>query len=244
MKKWIALLLVFAMAISLCACGGFTSGSNDDDDDDDDDGGSKNNGLVTAYKMTGATIISYDEDGNETLKAVVEYNDQFDIVGMKTYENDVLVTEQVFDKDPDRLLQSVNYDEDGKETSKTEYTYDADGNTLSFFYYKNGEQSSGYVYTYDTNGNELSYTSYEEGKVDSQKFYTYNADGLLEKETYKYIYDDGDTESWYLYEYDEQGNVVRETYGSADMVYSVIPTRIPTRTASWWKSRFTTMKTS
>lgn len=213
MKKWIALLLVFAMAISLCACGGFTSGSKDDDDDD---GGSKNNGLVTAYKISGGTSISYDEDGTVTETVVPTYNDQYQLVGIKTYCDDVLTRELVFARYPDQLQKMVSYDKDGKEEYRYEYTYDDKGNELSNFGYENGEQSWGYVCTYDADGNLLTQKNYEKGELSTEYTYTYNEKGLLEQETQKW----GETELRTSYTYDEQGNTLTVTSSEGDEIWS------------------------
>lgn len=202
MKKWIVLSLALIMALSLCACGKDTGGKKDDENRDE---------KVNASLFTEVLMSEKNSDGGtDTMKGIIEYDDEYNIIGTKTYTNDKLVYEVIYDKDPDKPLLNKSYDEDGNCTDKTEYTYDADGNCLectSTYEYDGQTVTSKHVNTYDANRNILTEKSYKNGKLNYECHYTYTADGNMEKQTY---FEDGVESAVYTYTYDEQGNVLTE----------------------------------
>lgn len=226
MKKLIAIALSAVLALSLCACagnGGILGGEKEEE--------SKK---VTASLLTELVMIEKNSDGdNDTMKAVLEYDEDYNIIGAKTYQNDTLLMEATYDKDMNKPLVQQEYDEDGSKTNHREYTYDDDGNELTNYYYdEDGEINWGYEYTYDADGNILTEKVYGEEGLESEvtytydadgnmltwtqsdgdrTVYTYNADGLLEKEV-SYYYD-GEPGSWVTYTYDDHGNKLTQTNG-------------------------------
>lgn len=185
MKKIIAIALSAVLALSLCACagnGGILGGEKEEE--------SKK---VTASLLTEIVMTEKNSDGdNDTMKAVLEYDEDYNIIGAKIYQNDTLLMEATYDKDMNKPLVQQEYDEDGDKSGRWEYTYDADGNVLTEKHYSGDELQGEYRYTY-------------------------NADGKVETEIS--ILGDGD-ESWTKYTYDEHGNVLTEKSGSGEEEYS------------------------
>ena len=198
MKKLIAMMLALVMVLSLCAC-------NKKDD------GAAEEETETAYLLTEIVMTTTDEDGKaHTMKANPEYDDDYNIVGLKSYEDDKLATETTYDRDFDKPLVWLEYDEDGKVTDRTEYTYDDKGNCLesNSSYTDEDGKTSTYkeVCTYDGDGNQLTRKYYSNGELYSENTYTYTATGKVATETY--IYSRG-YESHYSYTYDEHDNLLK-----------------------------------
>lgn len=207
MKKWIALTLSVIMALSLCACTG-NSGNGDDNEEDK---------KVKASLLTEVTMTSISDDETVTMKAVLEYDKDYNLVSAKTYEDDELRVETTYANDMNKPLSQKNYDEDGDLASRWEYTYDDDGNELTCSYYNaDNEVEWGYVRTYDENGNILTEKNYTEDELQVEYRYTYNADGKMVEQIAVWEYGD---ESWVRCTYDDHGNILAEKSGSGDEEY-------------------------
>ena len=194
MKKLIAMLLALVMILSLCAC---------------DKKNSTEEELETAYLLTEISATQTDSEGKtHSMRGTVEYDDDYNVIGTKTYEDGKLSMETTYDKDMDKPLVEQEYDEDGKKTDRTEYTYDANGNRL--------ERSGSYSYdgktttfkevcTYDANGNQLTEKSYSNGELEYEYTYTYTAFNKVATQIRRD--NDGD-ETHSTYTYDEHENVI------------------------------------
>lgn len=222
MKKWIAIILVVVMTLSLCACskdntkapteapteapttvGGETNNNGGEDDnkkDEQDQGEKVNVSVFTEILMSEKNI----DGGTDTTKNTFEYDDDYNLIGSKTYINGILYYEATYDKDVEKPLLTLSYDEDGNCADKNEYTYDADGNCVVCI---NTSEYGGktfvgkYSYTYDADGNLLSEIHEEYGHCFEWRF-TYNAEGLMLAEEYYY---DGELQSQDLYTYTDFG---------------------------------------
>lgn len=201
MKKWIALSLALLMTLSLCACGTDDSGKKED--------GSKD-GKVTAAKLTQVVMTEKSStDENHTMKAVLEYDENQNVIASKTYLEDKLYFECSFAQDMNKPLLEVSYNDNGDVMDRTEYTYDEKGNCverISTYNYDDQTVTNKRVSTYDANGNVLTEVYYENGTRIYEQRYTYTADGKLAREAY--INKDGDEESVTEKTYDEQGNIL------------------------------------
>jgi antitoxin component YwqK of YwqJK toxin-antitoxin module len=207
MKKIIAISLALVMALSLCACGG-----------DNAPGGSKDDEKVSVSLFTQVIMTEKDSDGDtDTMKGVVEYDENYNIIGTKTYINDKLNYEVTYDKDITKPMLEKSYYEDGTRTSTEVYVYDENGNCLErTSTYDNGEETTvnKEIYTYDANGNILTEKRYEGGELYYEFRYTYTASGKLESETHNW----NGEESWTRYTYDEHDNILTEKQGSGEEV--------------------------
>lgn len=169
MKKWIALTLSVILVLSLCACGDIGSKCPAPEDEN-----------VTVPLLTKANITNIYEDEEEKAESVLEYDQNYNLIGNKTYQDGKLVNEITYDKDPYRPLVDQDYDEDGNKSERREYTYDKDGNQLSYTKYnEDGEVDWKYVYTYDEDGNMLTEQSYTDDEMDYEITYTYDEHGNL-----------------------------------------------------------------
>ena len=170
MKNWIAILLALDMALSLCACGG--NGGNDGEKEEPK--------KVTASLLTEFVAVQKEIGGDTvTMKALLEYDDDYYVIGTKVYEDDTMVMEITYDKNPGKPLLQQDY-KDGKKTSRREYTYDESGNTLmQYCYNAAGEIEWGYTYVYDADGNQLSEKCYDLDGLTSEYTCTYDSNGNL-----------------------------------------------------------------
>ena len=202
MKKWIALTLSVILALGLCACG------------DNDDGEKAENKKVTVSLLTEIVMVS---EGDDAMKAVLEYDEDYNLIGNKTYRDGELYMEVTYNKDISKPLIQQEYDEDGEKASRWEYTYDEDGSTLSHFRYdEDGEKQYGYTYTYDKDGNKLTEKYYDPDGLVSTYTYTYNEDGKVL--TFVTTWPDNDDVHFREYTYNQQGDLVTEAHGYDDQV--------------------------
>ena len=197
MKKLIAMLLALVMILSLCAC---------------DKKNSTEEELETAYLLTEIGATQKDSEGKtHTMKATMKYDDDYNVIGTKTYEDGKLSMEITYDKDMDKPLVAQEYDEDGKKTDRTEYTYDANGNLLERSGNRNynGKNSTfKYIFTYDANSNMLTEKNYSNGKLENEFIYTYTAFNKVATEILRYSYGE---EVHCTYTYDQHENKISET---------------------------------
>ena len=123
---------------------------------------------------------------------------------------------------------SADNDANGEANEISTFTYDADGNLLTYSFDSdaNGEPNEIITYTYDTDGNRLTWSKDTDanGNANEIKTYTYDADG--NRLNYRYDTDaSGEPNSITTYTYDDNGN--RLTYsrdananGEADQIYT------------------------
>ena len=108
-----------------------------------------------------------------------------------------------------RASASFDSDANGEANEIITYTYDADGNRLTYSYDgdANGDADSIYTSTYDTDGNQLTYSrdSNANGEPNEIRTYTYDADG--NQLTYSSDTDaNGEANEIITYTYDTDGN--------------------------------------
>lgn len=208
MKKPLSLILSLFLVMSLCACG------------DDSSSSGKDNEKISVSLFTQVIMTETDSDGKTTtMNGVVEYDDNYNLIGTKTYLNDKLNYEVTYDKDYNKpLLEKSYYEDDGRTYISTEvYVYDANGNCLErTSTHENGEKTpvNKTVCTYDANGNMLTEKRYEDGELFYTFTYTYTASGKLASETQNW----NGEENWTRYTYDEHDNILTEQQGSGEEV--------------------------
>ena len=150
---------------------------------------------------TSSIAITYDANGNETLRTY--YED-----GVVSYADGKVYNEA-------GLLVEVYYtDEEGAHHTEYTYAYDAAGNLVSEVQHMDGEEYET-VYTYDAAGKLIKKEITEYGGYVTKEEYTYNDKGLLAKATH--YYDDVKDEE-IVYTYDEKGNEIEsvQTYFGED----------------------------
>lgn len=222
MKKWTALLLACVMVLSLCACGKddtkdptdaptATGGENNGDKDNSSETDDKTeNEKVNASVFTEVLMTEKNFDGGtSTMKGLVEYDADYNIIGTKTYVDGKLCYEVTYHKDMNKPLVELTYSETGEIIDRTENTYDEKGNRVervNAYSYDDETVTIKQVSTFDDNGNELTKKVYEDGELSYECRYTYTDDGKLEREAY--INKDGDEESYTENTYDQQGNLL------------------------------------
>ena len=209
MKKILAISLALILALSLCACGGDNATSSGGKDDQ-----------VSTSLLTQVVITQRNpDDTRSTMKAVLEYDADYNIIAGKSYLDDKLYNEMTFDKDPSKPLFQQDYDENGEKDGHWIYTYDDNGNELSSCKYDaDGKILWKYVQTYDANGNVLTEQDYQGDELQNEYRYVYNADGKLEIRYSRWS--DDEEESWTKYIYDEYGNVAKELSGCGEEEYN------------------------
>ena len=204
MKKWIALLLACAMALSLCACGKddtkdptdaptATDGENNNNGNNNNGNNNNDNNETTGFDLLKNVTVRYgDGEDSESIEMKIQYDEDFNIVGCKAYKDGKLYSEITCDKVTSKTLTQVDYDEDGG-------------------------IAHCYAYTYDENGNELTTVCTDgDGNVQYSSTNTYTSAGLLETSTTNW----GDGSSWYTYTYDDQGNKLSERSGSGEEIWA------------------------
>lgn len=148
---------------------------------------------VTVSILRETILNNFYGDETKEVKGSFEYDEDYNLIGVKMYQDDLLVCEITYDKDPSRPLMELTYDDEGNELFRTEYTYNEQGNILSciddygedyYTYDENGHclteilGSREIHYTYNEDGNIVSKEEYLNGEWDSSSQYSYS-DGLL-----------------------------------------------------------------
>ncbi len=190
----------------------------------DENGNTIHSTYTSSDGFSSESTYEYDENGNQTLQRYVDsdyssetvtiYNEDgypIDVVNTTVQEGETIVDHTVNTYDENGMLLVSEFDENGF-TTKTEYTYDENGNvTLEHF-----ENSDGYTtdktYTYDENGWE---TGWEETSSAGDHYYfkseqDENGNTIREER----LSEDGLTVSEYTY--DENGNRLSDHTTSAD----------------------------
>ena len=214
MKKWLALLLVAVMVLSLTACG-----NKEEEEKGTKQNNGKNDPSVVAdalYDEAMAKINSGNyEEAYLLLKDVKNTKENKSLIALKN--NLVWMPVEILHSDETKLLCA--YDKNGNPLSqfvnwdgeyRAEYAYDANGHLLTRNEYEDGELRLTTTYTYDQNGNCLTEKrTYHDGGDDWSLYtYTYTADG--HPATQEWTNSDGDW-STYRYTYDADGNCIRRT---------------------------------
>ena len=155
--------------------------------------------------------IIYDQSGNETGRKDYEYNSDGYLTKRIDYTLGVKRSEAIYDGSSAQLqLSSINYDQSGNVTGRSEYEYSADGHRKRIDYYSSGVKRSETIYNgtglairstnYDQSGNMTGWYEAEYNSEDHLvKDTAYYASGVKERET---IYDGTDNEipvstTWY-----------------------------------------------
>jgi YD repeat-containing protein len=226
MKKII--LLVLCAALLLCGCAktdhadptnGSTPSTTPTDSTTPSDP-TEQEKTVTASLLSQAVLCDFNGDETWETKSVLEYDEDYNLIGVKMYQGELLVCEITYDKDPSRPLVELTYDDAGEESFRTEYTYNEQGKELSCSSYF-GETRCTYDeagrllteawegreihYAYDHNGNNVSIEEYCDGEWDCTRLYHYDDEGKLVDSEYK------DADIRITSTYDEYGNLL-ETY--------------------------------
>ena len=225
MKKWAALFAVLAMALSLCAC-------------TKDEKPSPTHASTTPVKteekvsvslLAKANITDFFHEENEVTDCTLIYDEDYNLLGAKMYQGELLVCEITYDKDPSRPLVEQTYDAEGNKNYRVEYTYNANGDELSYAYYYGDELGEAYHYTYDEHGklvtetysnveiryaydaegNILSEDTYRDGERIGSRTYTYRDGKLAEKR-------DANDYYWSIRTYDSYGHMVTLTEGDVE----------------------------
>lgn len=181
-------------------------------------------GILTGYDYWNeysTTVIENDENGH-MIKNTCYLNEDNSVEFFYDYINE-------FDKDGNLLVQTSIYN--GQEYSKTEYTYDKDGNCLTEDCNEN-DYSYHLEYEYDKDGNIVKETYYSNDILTSIITREYDKKGRLTSEIYaggegdinyqlafEYVTEDDvdkcyqyyDGELWSISEYDKYGNIVTES---------------------------------
>lgn len=217
MRKMIALLLALVMVLSLCACaetetpeatGGSTAATvpttpsdptNPSDPSDPVDEG--NFYVVSQIK----NHIIDEEDFYVVID--LTYDEDYNIVGFKVYENDLITAAYTFDKSIEKPLTALDYGKNGVVESREEFTYDDHGNLLTGRTYFGDEMMTEAIYTYDDQGNVLT-KYYDNGEEDWTETYvnTYENGVLTEVKIYT-----GDVLDQMI-RYDADGNEILNIY--------------------------------
>ena len=210
MKKLIALALSLIVVLSLCACTGDNAGEPEKKDE-----------KVTVSLLRKLAV----SDDYQNTSAIVEYDEDYNLIGIKWYDNDRLVREVLYDKDVSRPLVEREYDEEGYYDSCTEYTYDKDGKVLteladnsecSYTYNADGRVETKVTIWYDGDERRISYTYDDHGNLLTESVGYPNPDWDYIN-TYEYTYDNGKITEMKMYcddalvsyiQYDSDGNEI------------------------------------
>lgn len=153
-------------------------------------------------------VINYDEAGTKT--GVDEYNDKAQLAIHYEYLEGK-ATGKYFTyeyTDSGAILASTTYSKDKKIINKVSREYDDKGNlTLYLETDGEGKQLSKTIYTYDSNGKEIKTTFYDADGVTGYVEYEYNDKG---QKTRMNEYVDGKLSSYRTYTYDKDGAVTEK----------------------------------
>ena len=195
MKKISAVILAVVMLFTLAACGGKTN-------DGDSSAGKNKGGKTEAVEVLVGFYINgeidrtfdYDSNGNIILDITGDPDGNYYSRSTWTYDDD------------NRLVSRTDsYRYDDYEESRTDYTYDENGN-LSLETHSNGNRVE---YSNDENGNcveELGISS--EGNVHRKVINEFDSQGRCTLKTY--YNSDGSMDYKKSYEYDEHDRVICE----------------------------------
>lgn len=149
---------------------------------------------------------------NNVYLTVYSYNDKGYRDGVKTYLNDEMMSQGTVTCDKQGRIVKVEY-QDGASFSTINYTYDKNGNTLEYWVTENDEITFRQVYTYNANGDPLTYELYWNGKtLSNSSDYEYDSNGKLIGITEIGYYSDGASEDYGVAIYDENGVLSQVVY--------------------------------
>ena len=184
--------------------------------------------MVTASLLSQAIVDTFYGDENEEVRSVLEYDQDYNLIGVKMYQEDRLACEITYDKDPTRpLVELTYYGEEGEDAERTEYTYNDQGLILScvsdfdamyYTYDEDGRllteawEGREIRYTYDENGNNTRIEEYCDGEWDCTRLYRYDAEGKLVGSSYNSNY------GYSTSTYDDFGNLLETFSGEGDQL--------------------------
>lgn len=159
---------------------------------------SSSSGLSDVESNAYLTVYSYDDKG---------YRD-----GVKMFLNDEMVSQGTVKCDKQGRVVKEEYLE-----GASFYTYDKNGNTLEYWCTENDEITYREVYTYNTNGDPLTFEVYMDGNIISTRCeYEYDLKNKLIRITEIGYYSDGTSENYGIAIYNESGSLSEVVYYDDD----------------------------
>lgn len=152
--------------------------------------------------------MNYDAQGNRIYGWENIMDEDGKVIKNIYYGEDGTRSETTYNEDGNPLIY-IWYDVDGTELERRETTYHENGEAQQETYYKNGVMTE--QTTYDDHGNMLTYKAYDEngGLMYQEKYtYTYYDDGSMKTKT---MYNQN-VKPVIMYQYDQLGEVERELY--------------------------------
>ena len=183
----------------------------------------------------GTWLYTYDEKGQLVSRYGYTTNNQLHYANEYEYDTNGRVTKHTIYYSADKqrlwgyryeydsnglLINEIKFEQD-KDTSRTEYTYDKNGNKLSATLHKNENSSRlSDTWEYDRKGNLLVHTVYNsEGKESHRYEYAYNLSGDM---TEYHYYQKGESFRNYFYQRDMNGCIKTTRYGENVFKYQYI----------------------
>lgn len=126
-------------------------------------------------------VMRYDDFGNEIKRTIyrgerdglpVQYTSQYkygekgNVLERREFNRYRRLSMEVIYDDCGRMTERVSYDNEGNETVKESFVYDADGKLIEKYEHRRGEEPDKQVYEYDSNGNQI-YTYYDKNGIES-----------------------------------------------------------------------------
>lgn len=182
------------------------------------------NGKVTMYENYNNGIITthieyeYNSTGEASKRTESYYNDNGELAVVVYYENDKRVLEEQYENGQVTSFEKYEYDSQGFQIRyeyyignelfiKTDYTNDAEGNTIKYVTY-DGENNLVSEVEFDKEGNKLKEIYHNDDGF--KRIYTYNPEDSSYTEQVINL-GNGD---YYIRYYDNENNVVREEIGN------------------------------
>lgn len=178
MKKWIALFLACAMALSLCAC---QKGGEEEPTQAPTAPTEPSAPEPNFYLLTQINTAQLGEGQDVSGKTLLLYDEDYHFLGTKSYSGDTLTASVTYRNNTMDLLSKLTYGPDGSVKISYVYEYDEKGNILNY----SGTDSDGTVfvnrvYNYNQKGQLDSFEEFYDGQLDYWESYGYDAEGLRE----------------------------------------------------------------